>query len=142
METAQMHLRMSRLRATQTSIEILQFFEDARRPIDALTVQKALPHINRVSVFRIIKRLVEHELINEVSITAGTTYYERAGNKHHHHITCIRCHKIEELFLCDQTTLVEEAREQSSLFGTILAHQLEFRGVCKSCERKTTKPTC
>ncbi len=129
------------LRETGPRTAIMELFEKEKRPLDAVAVHNALPTISRSTIFRALKQLHEHELLVEAAISSGRIFYEKQGYKHHHHITCTTCGKIEDIFLCDQHDLIRSAEEVSAHFGRIKTHQLEFRGVCKSCERGIKKST-
>ncbi len=58
--------------------------------------------------------------------------------RHHHHLTCIHCHKIMDLH--GEAEIELSIAHVASQRGFIpLDHQLEIRGICKSCQQVYAK---
>lgn len=57
---------------------------------------------------------------------------------HHHHVTCINCGTVQTL---KEDKALEEAiaRLSSRNFFTAIDHQLEIRGLCRTCSKTTIK---
>ena len=89
------------------------------------------PHVGRATVFRAVEMLVNQGLLNRIDFADGSHKYRACGESHHHHLTCVQCHRVVEIDICLPV-------EQLSLIGAqndfvIEGHSLTLYGRCSDC---------
>ncbi|MBW2078857.1 MAG: transcriptional repressor, partial [Deltaproteobacteria bacterium] len=57
--------------------------------------------------------------------------------RNHYHIRCIHCGRVEDAPIEMVDTIEQDIREASDY--TILAHRLEFIGVCPTCKKSENR---
>jgi Fur family transcriptional regulator, ferric uptake regulator len=97
-------------RATKQKQAIEQIFMANQRPLTAAETyslcQESLPGIGIATIYRAIKRLVEHSFIVPLEIPGIGTCYELAELPPHHiHFVCHDCNKVFELTQYDHVQL-------------------------------------
>ena len=99
---------------------------------DLLSYQGA----GRATVFRTIRLLTEIGAVCRVLMEDGSLHYrvsERA--KHHHHVVCSDCGRVQDL---DQCVVADVMRELSGDTGfEIQGHWLELYGKCSRCRSRS-----
>jgi Fur family transcriptional regulator, ferric uptake regulator len=85
---------------------------------------------NRSTLYREINLLRKLNIIEKKEIS-GKSFYEKKG-KHHHHIVCVKCKKIEPVLMDNVLEKIEKEISKERNF-IILNHNLEFLGKCKKC---------
>jgi Fur family ferric uptake transcriptional regulator len=128
-------VRMTRQRRT-----ILGIIETADQHLDAgmllRRARKVDPTIDRVTVYRTLKLLKRHGLVDELDlmhVRGEGHYYERRPQRDHLHMTCLRCGKVAEF----ESTLFERLKgqvERDCRFH-ILITRVEIGGYCPDCRR-------
>lgn len=91
--------------------------------------------VSRATVYRTLALLVEGGFLEQLDAGGGETLYEHVvGHRHHDHLVCSSCGRIEE-FLDE---VVEERQEQiAARFGfTLDSHSLRLFGLCPTCRRE------
>jgi Fur family ferric uptake transcriptional regulator len=99
---------------------------------DALRVQGRAT--GRASIYRVLELLVEHGLVERVSVGHGLTRFERVhpGGEHHHHLVCEQCGR---LFAFDDAGLERAIHRVSERLGVrVERHDVLLRGACEKCE--------
>lgn len=89
------------------------------------------PSLGRATVFRAIETLVNLKLLDRVTFADGTHRYRVCSAAHHHHLTCVRCHRVVEIETClpmEQFHAIA-SRNDFALEG----HALELYGRCAEC---------
>jgi Fur family ferric uptake transcriptional regulator len=125
------------LRATPARIAILSFLNQTDEPSD---VKRIIGHLNKekiktdpATVFRIMNILIEKGIITEVYFDDGKARYEMADRKHHHHLVCESCGRIQDIS-SDPALILE--KEIVKRYGFLVKrHSLEFFGVCVNCQK-------
>jgi Fur family transcriptional regulator, ferric uptake regulator len=87
----------------------------------------------RASIYRVLELLVEHGLVERVSVGDGQTRFEpvQLGGHHHHHLVCDRCGRLEAF---DDPGLERAIDRLSVRLGArIDSHDVLLRGACRSC---------
>ena len=98
-------------------------------------VQACIAQISRRTVYRVLDTLVEFGLIRQVHHPGATVRFDGMISRHHH-LVCIRCHKIVDL---ESSTLDKVSLPPSKQQGfAIHDFSVQFMGVCPDC-RKDTK---
>ena len=105
-------LRMTRQRRT-----ILRIVETAKQHLDASQIlrraRKIDAQIDRVTVYRTLKLLKRHGLVDELDLMhleGEKHFYERKPQRDHLHMACLRCGKILEF----ESDLFDRLRSKSS----------------------------
>jgi Fur family ferric uptake transcriptional regulator len=130
---------MSRgLRMTRQRRIILNVVETASQHLDAAQIlrraRKLDPDLDRVTVYRTLKLLKRHGLVDELDLMhleGEKHYYERHPPRDHLHMACLRCGKISE-FESDLFDRLKGQIERECRFH-ILVSRVEMGGYCAAC---------
>lgn len=126
-------LRMTRQRRT-----ILSVVETAQQHLDAIQIlrraRKIDPQIDRVTVYRTLKLLKRHGLVDELDLMhmqGEKHYYERRPQRDHIHMACLRCGSILE-FESDLFDRLKGQIQRECQFQIVVS-RLEVGGYCSRC---------
>jgi len=93
------------------------------------------PSVSRATVYRTLNLLVEGGFLESLDTGQGEMLYEHVlGHRHHDHLVCVDCGRIEE-FVDDQIEELQEKAAERKGF-TLLRHELRLFGTCAACTRK------
>jgi Fur family ferric uptake transcriptional regulator len=130
---------MSRgLRMTHQRRIILSIVETAKQHLDAAQIlrhaRKLDPGVDRVTVYRTLKLLKRHGLIDELDLMhleGEKHFYERRPQRDHIHMACLRCGKIAEF----ESNLFDRLKGQiqRECRFHIVVTRLEVGGYCAQC---------
>lgn len=98
-------------------------------------VKKKDPRVGRVTVYRMLKVLVDAGLVEERPFRKDRMLYEHVvGHHHHDHMVCVRCGKIVEF----ESPRIEEeqAREARKHEFEIFHHSHTLFGHCRNCAKR------
>ena len=96
-------------------------------------VRKEIPNISKGTVYRNLKVLQESGQIAELNLNGTVSRYEVKQESHYH----FRCEQCGRVFDIDEPVDRELDRKVARRTGLKISyHQLEFRGLCKDCQRK------
>ena len=122
-ETKQREAILNVLRYTDSHPTADQIYDEVR---------KVIPNISKGTVYRNLKILRERSEISELNLSGTVIRYE--GNKeNHYHFRCEKCGRVFDLDEPVNNELDEKIAEQTGF--KVSYHQLEFRGLCKDCQR-------
>ena len=130
-------LSAARLDATGNRLRVLEVIGNNSYPLSATTIFKTLERscrINRVTVYRILDLLVEHELVDRISTGGRAFYYGMAPNAHHHphpHFYCKRCGQMD--CLTPDSLSVDSDGLWKTFPGRIDKVEVRVDGICKNC---------
>ncbi|MBZ5707011.1 MAG: transcriptional repressor [Acidobacteriia bacterium] len=117
---------------------ILSIVETARQHLDAGQIlrkaRKIDPEIDRVTVYRTLKLLKRHGLVDELDLMhleGEKHFYERRPQRDHLHMACLRCGKILEF----ESNLFDRLKGQiqRECQFHILVTRMEIGGYCSQC---------
>src|SRR5215212_5424141 len=96
-------LKSSGLKATLPRIKILEVFQHAeRRHLTAEDVYKALlsegADIGLATVYRVLMQFEQAGLLSRNHFETGKAVFELNEGKHHDHLVCLDCGRVEEFF--------------------------------------------
>jgi Fur family ferric uptake transcriptional regulator len=96
-------LKSSGLKATLPRLKILEVFERAsRRHLTAEDVYKALLNdgsdIGLATVYRVLMQFEHAGLLTRSHFESGKAVFELNEGKHHDHLVCLTCGRVEEFF--------------------------------------------
>lgn len=130
-------------RVTSKRKIILEFLLKAKKPVSYFDIKKMLLErkmlADKTTIYRFFNVLKQQKIINEVNFADGIIRYELADRKHHHHIVCKKCNKVECIELSAGMIRQEEKQEkiiEKSNKFKIINHSLEFYGFCHLCQVK------
>lgn len=90
---------------------------------------------DKATIYRQVAFLRDVKVLEELDFGDGKKRYEYDFKKHHHHLVCLNCGKIE-----DFTPLLDLEKEEKSISKNkgfkVSYHSLEFFGTCKKCLKK------
>lgn len=127
------------LKATLPRIKILHFLEQSKiRHMSAEDVYKALlesgEEVGLATVYRVLTQFEQAGLVTRHHFESGQSVFELNEGKHHDHILCIKCGKVDEFIdkiIEDRQELI--AREKGY---EMTDHSLYIYGICKDCREK------
>jgi len=93
------------------------------------------PSVSRATVYRTLALLVEGGFLESLDAGQGELLYEHVlGHRHHDHIVCVDCGRIEEFYDEEIERLQEEAASRKGF--KLVRHNLRLFGTCSACTRK------
>lgn len=130
-------LRDVGLKVTLPRLKILKILEQADpHHLTAEDIYKELIHqgedLGLATVYRVLTQFETAGLVRRHNFEGGHSVFELEHGKHHDHLVCVRCGKVQEFF--DDT--IEKRQEE-------IAKQKEFKitdhhhiiyGYCKACQ--------
>jgi len=88
--------------------------------------------VSRATVYRTLTMLVEGRFLDCFDSGTGELLYEHVmGHRHHDHMVCMDCGKIEEFF--DERIEAIQEEIASKLGFELLEHEHNLRGRCRAC---------
>jgi Fur family transcriptional regulator, ferric uptake regulator len=127
----------ARLDATDNRIRVLEVIGNNSYPLSAADIYNTLERngsINRVTVYRILDLLVEHELVDRISTGGRAFYYGMAPNANHYphpHFYCKRCGQMD--CLTPDSLNVDSGELCKTFPGRIDKVEVRVDGICKNC---------
>jgi len=123
--------KLSGLRQTPTLQKMISQLSGAQQP---LSVQNLIANlkVNKTTVYRELKSLINRHLVSEVEFGDGKKRYELVSD-HHHHLICEKCHSVEDIRFTDDLSEKEQFIKTKTKFS-VQRHNLEFFGLCKRCQ--------
>lgn len=126
-------------RITNIRKEVINLFSTSSTPLSANEIQhflaRAGAQANIATIYREIQFLLKNGYLTEVYLSPGHTSYESSELKHHHHLICNRCGRIDNITNCLAHTLEESVYKKKGF--KITKHTLEFYGLCAQCIQTT-----
>ena len=136
-ENALHHLLRERgLKATRQRDEIVRALREAEAhvTVDELyqRVRRRNPRLGYATVYRTLRLLAESGWASARRFGDGTARFEhRVEGKHHDHLICLGCGKIQE-FENDRLEALQERIARQEGFR-VQEHKLELYGYCQNC---------
>ena len=128
------------IRLTQQRRAILRVIETAKKHLDAPRIlreaQKTDASVDRATVYRTLKLLKRHGLVDELDLMhleGEGHYYERKFGRDHIHMACLRCGRITEFESKLFDSLKQQLRQDCRF--QILVARLEVGGYCSRCRQ-------
>ena len=132
-------LKNTGLKATLPRLKILEVFQRSQlRHMTAEDVYKLLlaedADIGLATVYRVLTQFEQAGILERSHFESGKAVYELNEGKHHDHLICTSCGKVEEFFDAEI-----ERRQQmiAKDKGWILQdHAMSLYGLCGDCAKK------
>lgn len=89
------------------------------------------PRLGRATVYRSVEMLVNAGLLDRVEFSDGSHRYRVCGDEHHHHLTCISCHRVVDVDVCIPADEFAEIGKKTGF--SIEGHSITLFGHCSTC---------
>ena len=130
-------LQEASLKATPTRVAVLQFLESTEQPVDVNAIisylKKRNVDVDPATIFRMMHDFLQKGITKQIQFQEGKARYELSNKRHHHHLICESCGKIEEVE-GDFLKQMEEEIYKDKKFK-VKDHSLEFFGLCADCQK-------
>ena len=137
-------LKSSGLKATLPRIKILEVFQTAReRHMTAEDVYKALlaegSDIGLATVYRVLMQFEHAGILSRSHFESGKSVFELNEGKHHDHLVCLDCGRVEEFYDPEIEQRQRAVAEMRSF--ELQEHTLALYAVCTrpNCEHRPKK---
>jgi len=95
-------------------------------------VRKEIPHISLGTVYRNLRLLREGGEVLEIDLSGTFSRFDGNPDNHYH----FRCEKCGRVFDVDEPVNKElDERVARKMDFEVLYHRIEFRGLCKECQK-------
>jgi len=123
------------LRLTQPRKVIFDILNKSHEPLRmSQIVEQAHGQLDRASVYRTIALFEQIGVVHRINI--GWKYKIELGDQfmeHHHHLVCLRCHKVIPINEDELERLIRVASEKHHFRP--VEHQVEIQGYCENCQK-------
>jgi Fe2+ or Zn2+ uptake regulation protein len=123
-ETKQREAILKALRNTRCHPTADQIYDEVR---------KNIPNISKGTVYRNLQVLQDDGAITELKLNDTLSRYE-VKQESHYHFRCEKCGRVSDIDMPVNIELDQQVEKRTGL--KISYHQLEFRGLCKDCQKK------
>ena len=118
-------------RVTPARLSMFKILNSAHSPITAETFVKKIG-VNKTTAYRDINLFLKNGFIEEADFGDGIIRYEIKERKHHHHLVCLRCKKVQDISFNENLEWEEKQIRKYQGFQ-VIRHDLEFFGYCHKC---------
>jgi Fur family peroxide stress response transcriptional regulator len=94
-------------------------------------LREQFPTMSLATVYNTLEVLKEQGAVIELSIDRGKKRFD-PNPKPHHHLMCIKCRAIVDVFVEFPLTLPDAQTQGFEIIG----NRVDFYGICKSCSDK------
>jgi len=130
-------LQKAGLKATLPRVKILKFLESTEhRHLSAEDVYKFMlesgEEVGLATIYRVLTQFESAGLVTRHHFEGGHSVFELNEGKHHDHIVCVKCGKVEEFY---DETIEERQHAIADSNGFVMTdHALTIYGVCGDCQ--------
>ncbi|MFQ5470824.1 MAG: ferric iron uptake transcriptional regulator [Gammaproteobacteria bacterium] len=130
------NLKQAGLKATLPRIKIIQILESSeKRHMRAEDVYKSLiesgEDVGLATVYRVLTQFESAGLVTRHHFEEGHSVFEIDEGRHHDHIVCISCGKVDEFF---DEVIEQRQKEIADKAGFEMTdHNLNIYGLCEDC---------
>lgn len=132
------NLKKAGLKITLPRLKILEILENAKEHhLSAEDIYKELIEsgdvIGLATVYRVLTQFEEAGLVVRHHFEGGQSVFELDHGKHHDHLVCVKCGKVEEFV---DSVIEKRQQEIAKEAGFMITdHSLNIYGVCSPCQR-------
>lgn len=129
-------LKKAGLKVTLPRLKILQILEESQEHhFSAEEIYRKLidagEDIGLATVYRVLTQFEEAGLVMRHHFESGQSVFEMDNGKHHDHLVCVKCGRVEEFV--DQTIEKRQEEIAKNAGYLITDHSLNIYGICKRC---------
>lgn len=137
LETILQTLKEKGCRKTPLRTALLEVLLENHKPISVPELIIALrtkgQEPSQSTVYRQLDTLIEHKVVDPVTINPKLQLFEIA-HEHHHHFVCDNCEEVQDLYSDEVESAFHQFEQQLKARGlNIQKHELTFFGECQSC---------
>ena len=131
-------LKDAGLKITLPRVKILQILESSEvHHVSAEDVYKLLlqndEEVGLATVYRVLTQFEQAGLVVRHNFEGGHSVFELSSDKHHDHIVCVKCGRVEE-FADDEIEQLQE-KVADKLGFELTDHNLNMYGLCPECRQ-------
>ena len=131
-------LKDAGLKITLPRVKILQILESSEvHHVSAEDVYKLLLHngeeVGLATVYRVLTQFEQAGLVARHNFEGGHSVFELSSDKHHDHIVCVRCGRVEEF--ADEEIEQLQKKVADKLGFELTDHNLNMYGLCPECRQ-------
>jgi len=129
-------LASAKLRNTRQRSEILALLVEKPGPFSTQEIRSLIGQksCDPVTIYRVLENFERARIVRRCDFSDGIGRYELAvGNKHHHHLVCTGCRRVEDLDIRDCPTQKLERSARARGYAEV-DHSLEIFGLCPHCQ--------
>ncbi len=131
-------LKKAGLKVTLPRIKILEILE--RNPTSHMSAESIYrelineqEEVGLATIYRVLSQFESAGLVIRHHFEGGISVYELDDGKHHDHIVCVKCGKVDEFF---DDVIEQRQREIAKKSGYIVTdHCLNIYGICQECNK-------
>jgi Fur family transcriptional regulator, ferric uptake regulator len=97
----------------------------------AEVVQKRGGRVGIATVYRVLDELADAALVQRVELGDGITRFERAHDRHHHHVVCNECGRVEPFADAQLERALRRVEKETGF--AVASHDVLLRGACDDC---------
>ncbi len=129
-------LRKAGLKVTLPRMKILEVLQQSpQRHVSAEEVYRALldagEDIGLATVYRVLTQFETAAIVERHNFQGSHSVFELNDTKHHDHIVCIRCGRVEEFV--DETIEKRQQETARARDFRMTGHSLVLYGLCPDC---------
>ena len=129
-------LKDAGLKITLPRVKILQILESPEvHHVSAEDVYKLLlengEEVGLATVYRVLTQFEQAGLVVRHNFEGGHSIFELSSDKHHDHIVCVRCGRVEEF--TDDEIEQRQKKVADKLGFELTDHNLNMYGLCPEC---------
>ncbi len=94
-------------------------------------IQRKYPMTSFATVYKTLEMLKKRGDLLELTIDPARRRYD-PETKHHHHLICVDCKKIIDIYTDFQIDMEEDRMDSFEMVG----NHIEFYGICPECKKK------
>ncbi len=128
-------LKKSGYRITKPRQEILKILYSYPLTVQeiATSLKKKKTSIDLASIYRGLELFKQMGIVQEIEFGEGKKRYELVDqNKHHHHLVCNNCGRIEDMRSKQENKMIKELQKKTNF--KIQDHSIELFGLCYKCQ--------
>jgi len=128
-------LRNKGYRITKSRQQLLSILKDY--PLTVAEIAGALKKkkisIDLASIYRGLELFKQMGIVAEIDLGEGKKRYElKEENKHHHHLVCNNCGRVEDAFSKEEENFIKKLQKKTKF--SVQSHSLELFGLCHGCQ--------
>jgi Fur family ferric uptake transcriptional regulator len=129
-------LKQAGLKATRPRLMILQLLEASEeRHLTAEGVYRHLldsgEEVGLATVYRVLTQFEQAGLAKRHYFDGERAYFELDEHRHHDHLVCLRCGRVDEFYNADIERLQREVAAEHGF--RLTEHRMELYGLCAEC---------
>ena len=133
------HIKKAGLKVTSPRVKILEMLENrsnSERHLTAEEVYKTLlqegEEVGLATVYRVLTQFETAGLVKRHHFEGGNSVFELESGKHHDHLVCVKCGRVEEF----NDELIEQRQREiaCNMNFKLTDHSLCLYGLCQQCQ--------